>query len=158
MGDKICTPPLSPDHPFSPLGGGATALTTGQNPTSTPSRKRHLPSSLFLFFGRWVGGAVAKHSPWGEAHLFPVREGAWVEGADTIRSPGPGHREAGWQRHLKNFPSSAREFSQTRRPTRGLAVAKGAGAGAAERLGLVPTARGGGLSGAAGVAMAGPPG
>lgn len=28
---------------------GATALTTGQIPTSTPSRKRHLPSSPFLW-------------------------------------------------------------------------------------------------------------
>ena len=72
----------------------------------------------------------------------------WGEGADTIGSPGPGHRERDCSGTAGTFPPALASFL---RPApaphpRGSAVAKGAGAGAgaAERLGLVPTARGGG--------------
>lgn len=60
-------------YPSKGLWDGVTALTTGQIPTFTPSRRHHLPSSPFLSYGLWGGGAIAIRFPWGAAHLFPVR-------------------------------------------------------------------------------------
>lgn len=89
--------------------------------------------------------------------MFP-REWVWGGRADVIGSQGLGQRQVGLQRHAGTFPPALASFPGPGAPPGDSAVAKGAGAGAAKRLGLIPTTWGGGLCGAAGIARGGPPG
>lgn len=150
------TPAPGPNRPLCPgkgLWGEGGGTDHRRNPPRPPKQKAS-PPLVPVPFLRLVEGQCCSHTPsLGGGVVVSSKGGVRGGGADVT---GPGHHQVGLRRDAGTFPPALASFPGPGAPPGGSAVAKGAGA--AERLGLVPTAWGGGLCGAAGIARGGPPG